>query len=463
MKCLASAFVLLAGLVGPASAVAPQPAPHGAYLVIELDRDTEGWAHSQALWNAVSAALARGPNPVAVTRLSGPLDDRVLVQLARAGDRDRALAVVARALRDGGERDAIISPMAAEHPDLISIRPDLAGTRARDDRLIGQLVESARAQLVAPDLGYVSVLRRPDDSIAITATGISDPTILRRVFQQDHVTLNLVDEAITRDDIEAGRIPEGDVIARPIAAIGDIRGGPLSVDRAPILSGEHFASFTPGRDQQIGVNVVSFRFDREGTRVFCESTTAHVGHRMAILISGGLVVAPVINEPICGGLGQISGSFEQVDIVAYTSHLSSGSLPAPIVVSGQGQGLTPAFDTFSARQISAIEKLGGRWGFVSASPEDNSDAQRFRGSGRICRGGRALLIHFNQNAPVGGGLEWRLSFDDDTRSQRVTDIDLDARELRAGDNDRAIVLRWEDRHLMLHLDSADLQFERCSY
>ena len=55
--------------------------------------------------------------------------------------------------------------------------------------------------------------------------------------------------------------------------------------------------------------MVSFRFDTLGARKFGKVTTENVKRPFAIVLDGKVISAPVIQEPILGGSGQISGRF----------------------------------------------------------------------------------------------------------------------------------------------------------
>ena len=70
----------------------------------------------------------------------------------------------------------------------------------------------------------------------------------------------------------------------------------------------------------------------EGSRIFCRITREHTGDRFAILLDGQVLTAPRINEPICGGSGQISGNFTAETANELAVMLRAGALPAPLTV-----------------------------------------------------------------------------------------------------------------------------------
>jgi len=54
---------------------------------------------------------------------------------------------------------------------------------------------------------------------------------------------------------------------------------------------------------------VDFSLTPDGTRQFAEITGQNLGKRLAIVIDGQLITAPIIQSSITGGKGQITGTF----------------------------------------------------------------------------------------------------------------------------------------------------------
>jgi preprotein translocase subunit SecD len=57
--------------------------------------------------------------------------------------------------------------------------------------------------------------------------------------------------------------------------------------------------------------MVDFSLTPDGTKQFAEITGQNIGKRLAIVIDGQLITAPVIRSPITGGKGQITGNFTE--------------------------------------------------------------------------------------------------------------------------------------------------------
>lgn len=77
---------------------------------------------------------------------------------------------------------------------------------------------------------------------------------------------------------------------------------------------------------------VAFTLTDAGATRFATYTSDHVGEVLAICRDGLVLSAPVINGPITGGEGVISGSFSQAEVEQIAAELSAGALPIPLEV-----------------------------------------------------------------------------------------------------------------------------------
>jgi SecD/SecF fusion protein len=63
------------------------------------------------------------------------------------------------------------------------------------------------------------------------------------------------------------------------------------------------------RDTLTDIPQINFTLDSKGSAIFAEVTRENIGRRMAIVLDGELITAPVINSQIPGGRAVISGNF----------------------------------------------------------------------------------------------------------------------------------------------------------
>jgi protein-export membrane protein SecD len=94
--------------------------------------------------------------------------------------------------------------------------------------------------------------------------------------------------------------------------------------------------------------VVTFRFNQKGAVRFGKLTADNVNKPFAIVLDGVVQSAPVINEPILGGSGQISGSFTVEETGNLAIILRSGALPARFVVAEE-RTVGPSLGTESVK------------------------------------------------------------------------------------------------------------------
>ena len=123
------------------------------------------------------------------------------------------------------------------------------------------------------------------------------------------------------------------------------------------------------------------RWSRSGSipwarKRFGDITRAHVGEPFAIVLDGKVLSAPVIQEPIIGGSGQISGNFTVAETTSLAALLRAGALPAPLHdIEERTVGPDLGSDAIRMGAITGLAGLGlvmgfmtllyGRWGVVA--------------------------------------------------------------------------------------------------
>lgn len=116
-------------------------------------------------------------------------------------------------------------------------------------------------------------------------------------------------------DKETGRITKTPFLVRKRAAMtGDV------LTDARVSLGEFQNAY------------VSFELDGTGAKLFERITAENVKKRMAIILDNSVYSAPVIQERISGGRGQITGSFSTEEANDLAIVLRAGALPAPVKV-----------------------------------------------------------------------------------------------------------------------------------
>jgi len=101
------------------------------------------------------------------------------------------------------------------------------------------------------------------------------------------------------------------------------------------LTGQYLAGATIGFDDTTMAPYVLLEFNDEGKELFRELTEKNVGKRIAIVIDGMTLSAPVVREAITGGEAQITGDFTPDEAKDLVRNLNAGALPVPIVLISQ--------------------------------------------------------------------------------------------------------------------------------
>lgn len=202
-------------------------------------------------------------------------------------------------------------------------------------------IEVIRRRVDELGTSEISIARQGRDRIVVQAPGQGDPEDLRRqIGKTAKLTFHLLDENADFAAAAQGRAPPGSIVV----PYSDPGGEPFLVlkERA-LLSGDDLSRANATFDQVQGIPAVSFVFEPNAARRFGQLTTANVKKRFAIVLDNEIITAPVINEPILGGSGQISGGFADArEAEELAALLRAGALPAPLTVIEQrsvGPGL----------------------------------------------------------------------------------------------------------------------------
>lgn len=181
------------------------------------------------------------------------------------------------------------------------------------------------------ELGTVEPLiqRQGVDRVLVQVPGLQDPTRLKEILGKTaKMDFRMVDTTVSPEQALQGRVPpDSEVLkgAEPPHA-------PYVVKKQVLVSGADLTDAQPSFDQRTGQPVVSFRFNGTGARKFAQATTENVKQPFAIVLDNEVISAPVIQEPITGGSGQISGNFTVQQANDLAILLRAGALPAPLTI-----------------------------------------------------------------------------------------------------------------------------------
>lgn len=104
----------------------------------------------------------------------------------------------------------------------------------------------------------------------------------------------------------------------------------LKTTESTSFTGADFKRARPSFDTKSGKPVISFETKAESAKKFGDVTTRLVGKPLIIFLDDVPISAPVVQTPITGGSGIITGRFTTEETRALSNLLNSGALPVPI-------------------------------------------------------------------------------------------------------------------------------------
>lgn len=300
----------------------------GSQLLLEID--TAALQHQQ-LDNVADqmAAALRDADPRILYTGRAVVADAARLRLVDPTQMEaarRVLRPLALSTTGGGE----VLTFTESADGLIEARITAAHLRELSRQAAQQSIEVIRRRIDPTGTSEVTIVRQGDQRIVVQAPGVSDPEMLKqRIGQTALMTFHMVRE-VSPEEATAGRLPPGAMLVQPYP--GGRGAGPEVVERRPRFTGERLVRANPSTDGQTGEFVLSFQLDSEGSLIFCRITREFTGQRFAILLDNQVLTAPNINEPICGGSGQISGGFTAETANELAVMLRAGALPVPLTV-----------------------------------------------------------------------------------------------------------------------------------
>jgi len=99
-----------------------------------------------------------------------------------------------------------------------------------------------------------------------------------------------------------------------------------------IMTGADIDSVGVSTDQLGTSYQINFVLKSDGAQIFGQHTTNNVNKYLTIVLDKQVISSPIINDPITGGQGTISGNFSPEEANAFAIQLRYGSLPIPLKI-----------------------------------------------------------------------------------------------------------------------------------
>jgi len=201
------------------------------------------------------------------------------------------------------------------------------GVEERMSALVAQSMEVIRKRVDELGTTEPSIQRQGTNRVLIQVPGFGDSQRLKDIISRTaRLTFHMVYPGMSAAQARAQGLPAGTMILPSQDGTEEL------LYEEVALGGESLVDAQPSYDQQRAMPVVSFKFDTRGAITFGQITAANVGKRFAIVLDNTVITAPVIQQPITGGSGQISGNFTTASANDLAVLLRAGALPASLDV-----------------------------------------------------------------------------------------------------------------------------------
>lgn len=191
---------------------------------------------------------------------------------------------------------------------------------------VAQSLEIVRKRIDELGTKEPQIQQQGADRIVIQLPGVQDPSEIKALMGKTaKLAFHLVDEKTNVVMARQGKIAPDSML------MDGNETGPIVLKRAVVVGGESLEDARLTYDEE-GRAAVSFAFKAQGAKKFANATRENVGKQLAIVLDGKVISAPVINTPITGGKGIITGKFSVSEANDLALLLRSGALPAPLTV-----------------------------------------------------------------------------------------------------------------------------------
>jgi preprotein translocase subunit SecD len=298
----------------------------GSSLLLEVDTSAVRKERLQALNDDVLRVLRQARIPFTGRAIQG---SGVVVHITRDADVKTAVDKLGELsqplngiLGSSGQRSLDIT----ENNGLVTVTPSDAALTERIRQAVDQSIEIIQRRVNELGLVEPSIQREGVDRILVQVPGLQDPTRLKEILGKTaKLDFRMVDLSVSPD--QAATHPPADS-----EVLNGMKGEKYLIEKRVLVSGADLVDAQPSFDQRTNEPVVSFRFNSSGARKFAEATQQNVGKPFAIVLDNQVVSAPVIQEPILGGSGQITGNFTVQQANDLAILLRAGALPAPLTI-----------------------------------------------------------------------------------------------------------------------------------
>jgi len=312
----------------------------GSHLQLEIDLKTVQKDLLTSMLDEVRTSLRKqqiGYTDLKVAMQSDaqtPAITFTLREPEKAGDAQKALAKIDPDWRVQIKADSI-DLKNVQKGEVVMSQEAVA---KRNKLIIEQSIEVVRRRVDESGTKEPIIQAQGVDRIILQLPGISDPGEVKRLLGKTaKLTFRAVDENVSNVAIDAsgkpmGQVPPGTEILAEVERRGDKEMSRyVAVKKQVMVSGDALVDAQVTMNQN-GQPAVSLKFNSAGGRKFAEMSKDYLKKQFAIVLDNQVISAPVFQEVIPDGNGQISGHFTIKEAHELALLLRAGALPAPLKI-----------------------------------------------------------------------------------------------------------------------------------
>jgi preprotein translocase subunit SecD len=228
----------------------------------------------------------------------------------------------------------------------VLLEADLPAGQKVDDSAMNTAKTIVENRVNGLGVSEAVVVRAGDRRIVVELPGVEDPEQAKSTIKQTAL-LEFVDMTSIAQDQAIQFEQDGTIITTDYASSGVITPtqpasstGVISSTLPVSPTQQVWHTVMTGRDlktavvgtNQTGGYEVDFELTSEGSTIFADFTSQHVGQVLAIVLDKKVISAPRINNAITEGRGTITGNFSADSANRLAVQLRFGALPIPLKV-----------------------------------------------------------------------------------------------------------------------------------
>jgi preprotein translocase subunit SecD len=234
---------------------------------------------------------------------------------------------------------------------LVRLAPTEAATNERIRQTIEQSIPIIERRINGLGLVEPTIQRQGLDRVLVQVPGLGNPEeLLRIIGTTAKLEFRLVNISVpVQQAVQGGAPADSEILCEtrdqknttPVKPPQCEGGTPILVYKQVLVEGADLTNARSAFDQN-NRPAVDFTFNQSGAKKFGQVTQENVGRPFAIILDGNVISAPVIQTPILGGSGQITGNFSVEAANNLAILLRAGALPAKLTPGEQrvvGPGL----------------------------------------------------------------------------------------------------------------------------